>query len=180
MIRMMMTTLFSTIFYIMMNTLMIFDFTKDTGLQNWYVMDDTVMGGVSAGKMGVNAEGHGIFEGYVSLDNNGGFSSIRYNAGKTMLQGYSKFVIALKGDGKAYQFRVKTKSSQYYSYIFDFTTTGNWQTIEIPFSSMYPSFRGRTLNMANFSGEYLEETGFLIGNKKEEDFKLAIDYISVQ
>ena len=163
----------------MMNTMMIFDFTKDAGIQNWYMVDDSVMGGVSAGKMGVNAEGHGSFQGHVSLDNNGGFSSTRYNSGSTKLTGYSKFVIALKGDGKAYQFRVKTKS-EYYSYISTFTTNNNWQTIEIPFSSMTPSFRGRTLDVDNFPGNSLEEIGFLIGNKKEEDFKLAIDYISVQ
>jgi len=164
----------------MMNTWMIFDFTKDADMQNWYVVDDTVMGGLSAGNMGVNSDGHGMFKGHVSLDNNGGFSSIRYNGGRTKLKGYSKFVVALKGDGKAYQFRVKTNSSQYYSYIFTFTTNKAWQTIEIPFSSLYPSFRGRTLDMANFPGESLEEIGFLIGNKKEEDFNLAIDYISVQ
>jgi len=176
----MMTTIFSTICYLMMTTMMIFNFTKDAVMQNWYVVDDKVMGGVSEGKMGVNDEGHGMFQGHVSLDNNGGFSSIKYNAGATGLQGYNKFVIAIKGDGKAYQFRVKTKSSQYYSYIFNFNTTNKWQTIEIPFNSMVPSFRGRTLDMANFPGESLEEIGFLVGNKKEEDFKLAIDYISVQ
>ncbi len=176
----MMTTIFSTIYYLMMNTMMLFNFTKDTNMQNWYVVDDSVMGGVSAGKMSVNDEGHGMFQGHVSLDNNGGFSSIRYNAGKTKLQGYSKFVIALKGDGKAYQFRVKTNSSHYYSYTVSFNTTNQWQTIEIPFSSMTPSFRGRTLNMSNFPGDSLEEIGFLVGNKKDEDFKLAIDYISVQ
>ncbi len=176
----MMTTIFSTIAYLMINTMMLFNFTKGANMQNWFVVDDSVMGGVSAGKMGVNEEGHGMFQGHVSLDNNGGFSSIRYNAGKTKLQGYCKFVIALKGDGKAYQFRVKTKSSQYYSYIVSFNTTKQWQTIEIPFNSMIPSFRGQTLNTANFPGESLEEIGFLIGNKKDEDFKLAIDYISVQ
>jgi len=176
----MMMTTFSTICYLVINTLMIFDFTKNAGLQNWYVVDDTVMGGVSAGKMGLNDEGHGMFHGHVSLDNNGGFSSIRYNAGKTNLQGYSKFVIALKGDGKAYQFRVKTNSGQYYSYISGFTTDNTWQIIEIPFNSMVPSFRGRTLEMVNFPGDNLEEIGFLVGNKKEEDFKLVIDYISVQ
>ncbi len=143
-------------------------------------MNDTVMGGDSAGKMGVDAEGKGLFEGHVSLDNNGGFTSIKYDAGKIMLQGYSKFVITLKGDGKAYQFRAKTNSNDYYSYVYIFETTGNRQTIEIPFSTMVPSFRGRSLNMANFPGDYMEEIGFLIGNKKEEDFKLAIDHISVQ
>ena len=163
-----------------MTTMMLFNFTKDANMKNWYVVDDSVMGGVSSGRMGVNDEGHGMFEGHVSLDNNGGFSSIRYIAGNTKLQGCSKFVIALKGDGKAYQFRVKTNSSQYYSYIFSFNTNNQWQTIEIPFNSMVPSFRGRILNIANFPGDSLEEIGFLVGNKKEEDFKLLIDYISVQ
>ncbi len=160
--------------------MMIFDFTKDTGMQNWYVVNDTVMGGESAENMGVNNEGRGVFEGHISLSNNGGFSSIKFNAGRTKISDYSKFVIALKGDGKAYQFRVKTKSSQNYSYVSTFATNNNWQMIEVPFDSMVPSFRGRTLEMVNFPGDYMEEIGFLIGNKKEEDFKLEIDYISVQ
>jgi NADH dehydrogenase [ubiquinone] 1 alpha subcomplex assembly factor 1 len=174
------TTIFSTICYLMMNTIMLFNFTKDADMQHWHVVDDSVMGGVSAGKMAVNEDGHGVFQGRVSLDNNGGFSSIRYHAGSTKLKGYSKFVIAVKGDGKVYQFRVKTNSSDYYSYTVPFNTTNQWQTIEIPFSNMVPFFRGRTLDMANFPGDSLEEIGFLIGNKKAEDFKLVIDNICVQ
>ena len=163
-----------------MNTLVIFDFIKEADLKNWYVINDTVMGGVSNGKMGKDAAGNVLFEGHVSLDNNGGFTSVRYDAGKIKLQGYSKFLIVLKGDGKAYQFRVKTNSKDYYAYVYSFETTGNWQTIEIPFSSMVPSFRGQLLNMANFSGDYMEEIGILIGNKIAEDFKIAIDNIIVQ
>ncbi|WP_394772371.1 CIA30 family protein, partial [Mucilaginibacter sp.] len=136
--------------------------------------------GVSAGKMGIDAAGNGLFEGHVSLDNNGGFTSVRYDAGKIKLQGYSKFLIKLKGDGKAYQFRVKTNSKDYYAYVYSFETTGNWQTIEIPFSNMGPSFRGQLLNMANFFGDYMEEIGILIGNKIAEDFKIAIHNITVQ
>ena len=163
-----------------MNTLVIFDFTKEADLKNWNVVNDAVMGGVSAGKMGKDATGKGLFEGHVSMENNGGFTSVKYDAGKIKLQGYSKFLIVLKGDGKAYQFRVKTNSKDYYAYVYSFKTTRNWQTIEILFSSMVPSFRGRSLNMANFPGDYIEELGFLIGNKKEEDFKMAIDNITVQ
>ena len=163
-----------------MNTLVIFDFTKEADLKNWYVINDTVMGGVSAGKMGKDAAGNGLFEGHVSLDNNGGFTSVRYDAGKIKLQGYSKFLIVLKGDGKAYQFRVKTNTKDYYAYVYSFETTGNWQTIEIPFSNMVPSFRGQLLNMANFPGDYMEEIGILIGNKIAEDFKMTVDNITVQ
>ncbi|MFN0082183.1 MAG: CIA30 family protein [Ferruginibacter sp.] len=83
----------------MMNLLVIFDFTKETDLAKWYVVNDTVMGGESSAKMRVDAASHGLFGGHVSLDNNGGFSSVRYDAGKTKLAGYSKFVIVLKGDG---------------------------------------------------------------------------------
>ena len=164
----------------MINTLIIFDFTKEANLKNWYVVNDTVMGGESSGKMGKDAQGNGLFEGHVSLDNNGGFTSIKYDAGKIKLQGFSKFVIVLKGDGKLYQFRVKTNSNDYYAYVNSFETTVDRQTIEIPFSTMVPSFRGKSLNMANFPGDYMEEFAFLIGNKKQEDFKLSIDNISVQ
>ena len=159
---------------------MIFDFTKNADLQKWYVVNDIVMGGRSAAKMKVDAEGHGLFEGHISLDNNGGFSSIKYEAGNTKLEGYSKFLIVLKGDGKAFQFRIKAKSDDYFSYVFNFETSGNWQTVEIPFSNMVASFRGQILDMPSFAGIYVEEIGFLIGNKKVEDFTLVIDKISVQ
>ena len=79
-----------------MNTLLIFDFTKYAGMQKWYVVDDSLMGGISAGNIGVDNEGHGMVKGHVSLDNNGGFSSIRYNAGKTKLTGYSKLYYTFK------------------------------------------------------------------------------------
>ena len=49
-----------------MNTMIIFDFTKNAGTQNWYVVDDSVMGGISAGNIGVNNEGNGMFKGHLS------------------------------------------------------------------------------------------------------------------
>ena len=45
---------------------------------------------------------------------------------------------------------------------------------------MYPAFRGRNLNMDNFSSETIEELAFLIGNKKKEHFKLEIDTIYLE
>jgi hypothetical protein len=86
----------------------------------------------------------------------------------------------LKGDGKKYQFRVKSKRSNYYSYIYVFQTTTDWQTIEIPITELYASFRGRTIDIPNYDGESLEEIAFLVGNKKNEDFQLMIDKIEVK
>ena len=56
----------------------IFDFDRNSSLRNWYSVDDNVMGGISSGRIMINEEGHGLFEGRISLENNGGFSSIRY------------------------------------------------------------------------------------------------------
>ncbi len=162
-----------------MNTLMLVDFDKNQSVTNWYVVDDVVMGGRSSGSFKVNPQGYGVFEGKVSLENNGGFSSVRYQMGKTDLVSFDKLVIRLKGDGKRYQFRIKAKSSDYYSYISYISTNSEWQTVEIHLQDMYPSYRGRKLDIPNFSGESMEELAFLISNKRAESFKLLIDTIEL-
>jgi hypothetical protein len=149
-------------------------------IQDWLVTDDSVMGGESSGTFKLNADGFGVFSGSVSLENNGGFSSVRYRFDKLKIKGYDKISIKLRGDGKRYQFRIKSNSGDYYSYISTFSTSGEWQEIEIPIKDMYPSFRGRKLDQPNFSNDYIEEIGFLIGNKKDEKFKLLIDKIELK
>ncbi len=162
-----------------MNSKMIFDFNKGTDIQDWNVIDDVVMGGISSSQFKLNPDGFGVFKGHVSLANNGGFSSVRYQFKKTEVTKYTKIKIRLKGDGKDYQFRVKDNSSNYYSYIATFSTTNEWQDVEIDLKDMYPSFRGRRLNAPNFSHEYIEQIVFLIGNKKDENFEIIIDTIEL-
>ena len=162
-----------------MNTQIIFDFNKNSNIKDWKIVDDIVMGGKSLGRFKLSPEGFGLFEGQISLENNGGFSSIRYQFKKIKVKEGSIITIKLKGDGKNYQFRVKDNSSNYYSYITSFETSGVWQEIKIPLKDMYPSFRGRKLDIPNFSHDYIEEIVFLIGNKKPENFKLLIDKIEL-
>lgn len=158
----------------------IFNFTSNSDISNWSIVDDVVMGGRSDGGFNINKEGHGEFSGKVSLENNGGFSSLRYNFDTTSASSYSKFVIRLKGDGKSYQFRVKDKRNNRHSYIYKFDTTKDWQTIEISFSEMQAKFRGYKVDIPNYEGNQMEEIAFLIGNKKAEAFKLLIDSISLE
>jgi len=162
-----------------MNTTL-FNFSTSSNIDTWQVVNDGVMGGLSQGQFSLNESGHGYFRGKVSLANKGGFSSVR-NRFKTIgVKSFSKVKIRLKGDGKAYQFRVKATADQRYSYIGGFATSGDWEIVTIAFSHMYPAFRGRLLDMANYSGETMTEIAFLIGNKKEETFALEIDYIQLQ
>lgn len=162
-----------------MNTLnqIIFDFTKDSDISAWRVVDDVVMGGRSQGSFRLNENGNGLFSGDVSLENNGGFSSLRYRFKQIEVLSNTKVVLKVKGDGNDYQFRVKDSYQNFYSYIKTFKTSKEWQLIEIDLSEMYPSFRGRKLAMENFSSEVIQEIAILIGNKKEQSFMLEIDQI---
>jgi NADH dehydrogenase [ubiquinone] 1 alpha subcomplex assembly factor 1 len=157
----------------------IFDFNVKSDVRKWNIVDDVVMGGRSSGNFRLNDEGHGVFEGEVSLENNGGFSSVRYDCEKVLLEGKTKINITLLGDGKDYQFRIKSNSGDYYSYIIPFSTSGEWEEVEIQLNDMYPSFRGRRLDGPNFSEASFEGITFLIGNKKNERFKLVLDKIEL-
>ena len=158
----------------------IFDFNKNTNIGNWKIVDDIVMGGRSSGNFGLNQVGLGVFKGRISLENNGGFSSVRYSFPKIQVKNYNKIILNIRGDGKKYQFRIKSNSGDYHSYVSYFSTSGDWEKIEITLKNMYPSFRGRKLDKSNFSADYIEEIAFLIGNRKEENFELLIDKIELK
>ncbi len=158
----------------------IYDFNSDSNPNEWRVVDDGVMGGRSEGTFYINKDGHGVFTGKVSLENNGGFSSIRHRFAPENIEGYEKVSIRLKGDGKRYQFRVKSRSSDYYSYITYFETSGEWQTVELELPEMYATFRGMRLDLPKFPASTMEEISFLVGNKKAEEFKLIIDKIGLK
>lgn len=153
------------------------DFNNESTLDNWFTVDDVVMGGRSNSSFEINKQGHAIFSGTVSLENNGGFASLRHVFQMINMQAYKSIVIRLKGDGLRYQFRVRSSSNERHSYTYYFETSGTWQRVEIPLSEMYPTWRGRKLDYPNYPAETLEEIGILIGNYKAESFKLEIDKI---
>ena len=158
----------------------IYQFTSSTKLNEWRIVNDGVMGGVSKSSLILNDLGNGQFMGHVSLANNGGFASIQLN--KTIqLADEKKFILLrVKGDGKSYEFRLKSQISQSESYVHQFTTTGEWEIIKLPISEFYPQFFGRKLNRPNFNFKSIEQLSFLIANKQEEDFKLLIDWIGLE
>lgn len=163
-----------------MNTSIIYNFNKDSSPKDWLVVNDGVMGGLSEGNFSIDADGNGVFSGKVSLENNGGFSSVRHQFDKIKTTKDSKVQIRLKGDEKEYQFRIKDSNNSYYLYITTFKTSGEWQIIEIKLSDLYPSFRGQKLNLPNFESDSFEEIVFLIGNKKNESFQLLLDKIELE
>jgi hypothetical protein len=172
--------LFLPLIIYLMNAITLFNFDTNSNLDNWQVVNDVVMGGKSSSKFLLDSDGNGVFKGSVSLDNNGGFCSVQYSLTSLSLQNRNSFVIRLKGDGKKYQFRAKAKKSDSHSYIYEFQTAKDWQTITIPIADMHAAYRGNKLNIPNYDGTTLEEIAFLIGNKKRENFELILDKIEVK
>lgn len=155
----------------------IYDFSINDSVQKWQVVNDGVMGGLSNSKIGLTENGHGKFEGHVSLANNGGFASVRLLT-NVDLKTQDKFIkLRVKGDGKSYQFRLKGTRNQRQSYVHEFDTNGEWQTIKLKINKFSPQFRGKQFELPNFDFSKIEEVRFLIANKREENFILLIDSI---
>ena len=157
-----------------------YTFSNQKNIKEWRIVNDGVMGGISESSLALNDTGYGQFSGHVSLANNGGFASVLLNT-KIQLSEDKKFIVLrIKGDGKQYEFRLKGDISQSESYVQQFTTSGEWETLKLTISEFYPQYRGRKLNKPNFNFKNIEQFSFLINNKQEEDFKLVIDWIGLE
>ena len=157
----------------------LFNFSKRVDINNWRIVNDDVMGGISTSIFKLSNAGHGIFQGNVSTENNGGFTSVRFIMDELNIKKSTIIRIKVKGDGKNYQFRIKNKTSDYFSYITTFSTNGEWQVIDLKLEDFHASFRGRKLEIPNFDKNEIGQVAFLIANSKDEAFKLEIDKIEV-
>jgi hypothetical protein len=156
---------------------MLYNFQESSQASDWQIVNDGVMGGRSQSKMQLNAEGNGVFSGKVSLENNGGFASIRHRIEVNNMQEHAFVNLKVRGKPSTYQFRLKRNTNEAHSYIQEFQITSEWNTVQLKLSSFYPRFRGRSLNLSNFDANEIQEMAILIGNKAEENFELEIDNI---
>ncbi|WP_299621295.1 CIA30 family protein [uncultured Tenacibaculum sp.] len=161
------------------DTITVVDFSQSSDISSWKTTNDDVMGGISTSSIALNENGKGVFSGHVSTENNGGFAMVKSSVAVALHETSKKVVLRLKGEGKAYQFRVKSNPVDRHWYTQKFTTSGDWETIEIDLNNLYPIFRGNRLRRQNFNHTEIKEIAFLIGNKQNENFKLIIDSIKI-
>lgn len=117
----------------------------------WGALDDVVMGGVSASAM-QQTDYAALFTGNVSTANSGGFASVRSRNLEPAIDlfGYEGIQLRVKGDGQRYKFLMRSDDkwdSIAYSHSFD-TEAGAWIDVQIPFSTLIPAFRAKTLTDA--------------------------------
>ena len=158
----------------------LFDFSDPAAMRGWQIEDDGVMGGVSKGTFVRNSEGYAVFSGKVSLENDGGFSSVQCYFDPIDVSSYRTAIIRLKGDGKDYRFIVESEKDARHHYAANFETTGEWQEIRIPLRAMYPVRRGDRLDLPDYPGKTMAQVRFMIANGRAESFRLEIASIALK
>ena len=159
---------------------MIFDFHAATNFTAWQVVNDDVMGGVSTSQFQLLTNGGAVFSGVVSLENNGGFASVRSSAVRENLSGLDAFVFRVRGDGQRYKFTVRTEpgfDAPVYQTSFA-TTRGEWEEHRLSFKDFVPTFRGRVLtDVPPLSAAKIASLGVLIADKQSGPFRLEMSSI---
>jgi hypothetical protein len=154
------------------------DFAQPTNL-NWQIVNDDVMGGVSASTFQVTNQ-LAIFRGTVSLENNGGFASVRTMPANLNLAEATEFILRVRGDGRQYKFTARMNSnfnSALYQSSF-VTRKGEWQEIRLPLEKFVPTFRGRQLTgEPPLAASQITSIGFLIADQQDGSFELEIAWI---
>jgi monofunctional biosynthetic peptidoglycan transglycosylase len=146
----------------------------------WSIVNDGVMGGRSSSDIELTDQGTGLFSGFVSLENNGGFASVRATFQSLDLSAYQGVTLKVRGDGRRYQLRFRMDGSfdgVAHGTGFD-TVAGEWVEIDLPFGGFQPTFRGRVPRGAGpLDPSRIRQMTFLIGDKKEGPFNLEIAWV---
>ena len=88
----------------------IVDFATPEAAEKWQAVNDGVMGGASDGRFKITDDKTLEFFGTLSLENNGGFASIRTRPTELGIQAGDTLVARVKGDGREYVLNIYTKS----------------------------------------------------------------------
>lgn len=159
------------------------EFESATSVDDWFAIDDSVMGGVSNSRLRHDPDGHAVFEGEVSLERNGGFASVRSRPRDLGVAGIAAYLLEVRGDGKRYKLNLRT-SEEFdginYQAGFD-APAGSWKVVRLPLAGFTPTFRGRTVPGAPpLDGNAVRQIGLMIADRQAGEFALAIRWLGAE
>jgi monofunctional biosynthetic peptidoglycan transglycosylase len=140
------------------------------------------MGGISEGGARVTGDDILQFSGNLSLENRGGFASIRSEAKELGLQDGGALVVRVRGDGRQYYLNLHVPTRHMaFSYRAPIDTVANqWQEIRIPLSEFYGTSFGKRVPNAELDPAAVNSLGFLLADKQAGLFNLDIDWIKAE
>ena len=161
----------------------LFEFTGADAVKEWQTINDGVMGGVSEGKVRATEKKTLEFYGTLSLENNGGFASVRTKAKKLGLENGDTLVVRVRGDGREYSMNLHVpRPLVAFSYRATVQTKKDeWIEVKLPLDKFEATSFGRLVKDAGpVDPKEVNGLGFLLGDKKAGPFKVEVEWIKVE
>lgn len=159
----------------------VFDFSELDAVGAWQIVNDDVMGGVSQADWFQEDE-YVVFTGDVSLENNGGFASVRVGFRPSDISDYDGVALKVRGDGQTYAFGLRDRSRFEHRLQFETTLSDadEWETIFIPFEDLTATWFGRDVPNANpYDPSAARGMTLIISDGYEGEFRIEIESIAL-
>jgi len=163
------------------------DFGSEDGTEDWFALNDDVMGGVSVGETYLTDDTI-VFDGFVSTRNNGGFVSLRSPIGQYDLSAYTDVVISYRAEGHDFNM-VLADEVMWYLPTFEakvISQSDEWTTSTVSlydFTQYAMTGSGTSETGEEMSEDHLSEViriDLMNSTFADSDFVLEIDYIEFQ
>jgi NADH dehydrogenase [ubiquinone] 1 alpha subcomplex assembly factor 1 len=160
----------------------LFQFSGPEAAREWQAVNDGVMGGVSDGRFRITPERTMEFSGTLSLENNGGFASVRSKPAELSINAGDAIRVRVRGDGREYVLNLYTKSRRMaFSYRAPLPTKRDeWVEATVPLADFIPTAFGRRVQeMGPVQPDQVVGLGFMLSDKKPGPFKLEVESVQV-
>jgi monofunctional biosynthetic peptidoglycan transglycosylase len=157
----------------------LFSFEDPHAADDWLIVNDTVMGGVSSSRVHVPETGILRFSGELSLENNGGFASTRTKPHERDLSGFSGLLLRVRGDGRRYICSLRTDHeirAGAYQRRFE-TVADAWREMYLPFATFQARSFGQEVDAPPLNVSRLRSVGFTVSDKQVGSFALDVAWV---
>jgi monofunctional biosynthetic peptidoglycan transglycosylase len=158
---------------------LLFDFADPARAGGFAPLDDVVMGGRSRSRATLEG-GRLVFAGTVSLEDGGGFASIRSRPSAWKLGGLAGLRLWVRGDGRRYKLNLRTDPASEgvtWQAYFD-TRPGAREEVDLLFGAFVPTYRGRQVPDAGpLDPARIATVGFLVADGQDGPFRLEVQAI---
>lgn len=160
----------------------LYKFDTADAAKQWQSVNDGVMGGRSDGRFRTTGNNTMDFYGTLSLENNGGFASVRSRGTNLGLAKGDSIVVRVRGDGREYSLNLYTPSRRIaFSYRAKFKTKKDeWIEVHVPLDNFVATWFGRAVRNQPLDPTEVNGLGILLGDKKAGPFRLEVDWIKVK
>jgi monofunctional biosynthetic peptidoglycan transglycosylase len=160
----------------------IIDFGNSNGKnQEWMLLSDNIMGGNTKSKIEYTNNSV-LLSGNISLDNYGGFSSIKTKYKSFDLSKFTAIKIKFKSTKQKFAFTLEDNQNwtqPNYKYEFSAKKDDTWEEVTIYFKDFKEIIIGEPTGnlMKSKSLKNIVRMGIMTSEKKEGSFTLEVDYI---